>query len=143
MIALTQRDTAAGSGAIAHIQGAQRDRTHGMKRLDGLETFARVVCVQLCASSVATGLFACKSPGASKQKAVPGRALQIQHDGQFRHVRHAQIARRVIVSQAWVLVSSGKSDAPIGPFRAHHEGRFATVTNVARDAMDAAASTDE
>jgi hypothetical protein len=57
-----------------------------------------------------------------------GIALQIQHDGQFAQGRHAQIARRVIVSQACALVPSGKSDALLRPSRAHHEGRFAVVT---------------
>jgi len=69
--------------------------------------------------------------------------LHYRHDGQFAHIRHAQIARRVILSQACVLVPSGKSDALIPPSRAHHEGRFAIVTNVARDVMGALASTDE
>jgi hypothetical protein len=68
--------------------------------------------------------------------------LQVRHDGQFADARHAQIARRVIVSQR-ALAPSGKSVALIPPSRAHHEGRFAIVTNVARDAMDASASTDE
>jgi hypothetical protein len=44
-----------------------------------------------------------------------------------------QIARRAILSQDCALAPSGKSDALIRPFRAHHEGRFAIVTNVARD----------
>jgi len=69
--------------------------------------------------------------------------LQLRHDGQLAHIRHGQIARRAILSQVCALVPSGKSDALIPPSRAHHEGRFAIVTNVARDAMDALASTDE
>jgi len=63
------------------------------------------------------------------------RMLQFQHDGQIGHVRHAQFARRATLSQACALVPSGKSAALIPPSRAHHEGRFAIVTNVARDAM--------
>jgi len=69
--------------------------------------------------------------------------VEFQHDGQIGHVRYAQIARRAILSQACAFVPSGKSAALIPPSRAHHEGRFAIVTNVARDAMDASASTDE
>jgi len=56
--------------------------------------------------------------------------LPIQHDGQFAHIGHAQIARRVILSQASALVSSGKSVALIRASRAHQEGRIAIVTNV-------------
>jgi hypothetical protein len=59
--------------------------------------------------------------------------LHLRHDGQFAHIHHAQIARRAILSQICALAPSGKSDALISPFRAHHEGRFAIVTNVARD----------
>jgi hypothetical protein len=69
--------------------------------------------------------------------------LQDRHDGQFAHARHAQIARRVIVSQASALVLSAKSVALIRTSRAHQEGVSRSSRHVVRDAMDAFASTDE
>ena len=57
---------------------------------------------------------------------------QILHDGQFVHGRHAQIARRVTLSQAAALVPSGKSDALIRT-SFPTEGRCATSST--RDGM--------
>jgi hypothetical protein len=69
--------------------------------------------------------------------------MQIQHDGQFADIGHAQIARRVVVSQAGALASSGKSVVLIWVSRAHTEGVSRSSRHVVRDAMDAMASTDE
>ena len=54
--------------------------------------------------------------------------LQVRHDGQFAHITHAQIARRVILSQTSALVSSGKSVALVRASRARYQRRFAIVT---------------
>jgi hypothetical protein len=74
-------------------------------------------------------------PGHDSELVIGGRyvLLHVRHDGQLADACHAQTARRAILSQVCALVPSGKSDALIRPFRAHHEGRFAIVTNVARN----------
>jgi hypothetical protein len=62
-------------------------------------------------------------------------------DGQIAHARHAKIARRVTLSQAWLRRRANQ--VPVPPSRAHKEGASRSSRNVVRDAMDVAASNDE
>jgi len=65
-------------------------------------------------------------------------------DGQSAHARHAQTARRAILSQVSALVPSGKSPACFRASRLDEEGRYGQSSrNVRRDAVDAATSQDE
>jgi len=71
-------------------------------------------------------------------RATVSDPLHNRHDGQFAHARHAQIARRVILSQPARLAPSGKSDALIRPSRARQRGALRGRHEVlARDAMAA------
>src|SRR5205807_3244451 len=65
-------------------------------------------------------------------------------DGQLAHGRHAKIARRVTMSQAAALASSGKSVAPFRPSRARSRGALrGRHERWVRDAVDAVATQDE
>ena len=73
------------------------------------------------------------SPGvvASRRR----RSLTATH---LQHSHHAQTARRVTLSQACGLASSGKSQRYFRASRCDEEGRFGRSSrNVGRDAMDA------
>jgi hypothetical protein len=56
--------------------------------------------------------------------------LQIRHDGQFAHVGHAQIARRVILSQVSRLPRRANQMHDSARPAPTTEGRIAIVTNV-------------
>src|SRR5262249_51822561 len=69
--------------------------------------------------------------------------LQIQHDGQFAHVRHAQIARRATLPQPPAIAEKRKS-IHIRPSPSRHEGRYGRSSrNVRRVAMDADGAQDD
>src|SRR5579859_8288880 len=81
-----------------------------------------------------SGLSPTGCPGMTTTFDVRWRVL---HDGQFPHVRHAQIARRVTLSQ-FLLLLKNRSCGYMRGTPPRHEGRYGQSSrNVRRDAMDA------
>jgi len=87
-----------------------------------------MILVSSMASSAEDGGIPMTWPKAESEGYAVHALLQVRHDGQFAHITHAQIARRVILSQTSALVSSGKSVALVRASRARYQRRFAIVT---------------
>jgi hypothetical protein len=64
-------------------------------------------------------------------------------DGQFAHIRHAQIARRVNLSHGGGIAEHPKSTSHSEASRPHKRGASRSSRTLRRDAVDAGGAADE